>query len=279
MKNIKYFLTLGIVLISSAIIITGCGKKDNKEETTTINILGSSAKATDEKNAEEIAVQLQNCISHYESIYATKSVPYVIPDNGDDIIIEWKKDKSCDIKSENEAFNEIVKSAFKDFYCESKVKKGNYAKATISLCDPEERELGYTIEVTLGNAVNNYNKKTPEEIDEQHAEKLVDFIWDSINSYEQTDFFTNKEKDFLIPANGDDITIKWTGKNITDNDIQNERFKEIIESTTTDYMVESKVKNGTYAKATISLRDPQDSEYGYKIIVELGNSTANFPNY
>ncbi|MDE6252598.1 MAG: hypothetical protein K2M78_08170 [Lachnospiraceae bacterium] len=162
MKNFKYFLTLGIILVSGATVLTGCGVKDSKEETTTINIFGSSPEKTDEKNADEIAAQINNCICDYQSEtynYDTNSYNFLIPAGGDDIIIEWTSENVTENSIKNKRFKELIEKCFAGESLESKVKKGSFPKVTISLKDTNDPKQGYKITVELGEAtVNHYRQ-------------------------------------------------------------------------------------------------------------------------
>lgn len=103
--------------------------------------LGSSKKNTDKKNADEIASQLQTCITDYETENG-----YLISTSGKTITVTWSSaGASC---SANATFQGFVQSAITSS-TESKEQTGSYASATIALkgSDPVD---GYTITVKLG---------------------------------------------------------------------------------------------------------------------------------
>ncbi|MDE5782351.1 MAG: type II secretion system GspH family protein [Lachnospiraceae bacterium] len=108
--------------------------------------LGSSKKNTDKKNADELAAQIQNCISDFES---TDGNPYLgactIAWSGATATVTGGGAPAGTNKSFQTLLNDAITSA-----TESKETGGN-ASATIALKGTDASE-GYTITVKLGNA-------------------------------------------------------------------------------------------------------------------------------
>ena len=102
--------------------------------------LSKSKKNTDKKNADEIASQIQTCISDYESedggAYGTVGA----------CTIEWKESGAT---TTNATFQSYLNAAITS---STKSKEdGTYAKATISLKGTDATD-GYKVVVTVGNA-------------------------------------------------------------------------------------------------------------------------------
>ncbi|MCI6498554.1 MAG: type II secretion system GspH family protein [Lachnospiraceae bacterium] len=100
--------------------------------------LGSSKQKTDKKNADEIASQIQTCITDYET------------ENGylGDYSLTWTSSGlSAGSKT---AFEDIVKSAITSA-TQSKEDSSKYATATITQKDSADASKGYDVTVTLGN--------------------------------------------------------------------------------------------------------------------------------
>ena len=101
--------------------------------------LGSSKQKTDKKNADEIASQVQTCITDYET------------ENGylGDYTLTWT---SSGLSSgSNSIFDGIVESAITSA-TESKEVGSSYATADIEQKDSSDASKGYKVTVTLGNA-------------------------------------------------------------------------------------------------------------------------------
>lgn len=115
--------------------------------------LGSSKKSTDRKNADEIAAQVQNCISDFES---TDGNGYVISTGAASATINWSGNAVGTMTSiatpatGNDAFDDLLDDAITS---DTKSKEtGANATATITPKDTSDFGAGYTIAVTLGNA-------------------------------------------------------------------------------------------------------------------------------
>ena len=104
--------------------------------------LGSSKKNTDQKNADELASQLQTCITDYETTNG-----YLISTGGANITTTWTSSGSG---FANATFAGIVDAAITSS-TQSK-ETGAYASATITPKSSTDPSLGYTITVNLGNA-------------------------------------------------------------------------------------------------------------------------------
>lgn len=102
--------------------------------------LGSSKKNTDKKNADEIASQIQTCITDYETDNG-----YLL--NGSSMTIQWS---STGASSGNVTFDAILNSAITSA-TESKEVTNGYAKATLDMKNTSDAGQGYKITVTLGN--------------------------------------------------------------------------------------------------------------------------------
>lgn len=103
--------------------------------------LGSSKKNTDKKNADELASQIQTCITDYET------------ENGyiGACTITWSSTGASCTSGGNATFASMLNAAVTSS-TESKESKNSYASATVALKDSTRPEDGYTITVYLGNA-------------------------------------------------------------------------------------------------------------------------------
>lgn len=101
--------------------------------------LGTSKKNTDKKNADELASQIQTCITDYETT------------NGylGSYSLSWTS--SGLTAGSNTTFEGIVDSAITSSTASKEV-TGGYASATITPKDASDNSKGYTVSVTLGNA-------------------------------------------------------------------------------------------------------------------------------
>ena len=108
--------------------------------------LGSSKKNTDKKNADELASQLQTCITDYETENG-----YLIAKNGSSVTVTWKKNTASSTATGRADFDPIVNATITSD-TESKESTGKYATATISLKTSKDPVDGYDITVYLGNA-------------------------------------------------------------------------------------------------------------------------------
>lgn len=112
--------------------------------------LGSSKKSTDKKNADELAAQVQNCISDFES---TDGNGYV--SSGGNVTITWSGSTASALGANpaggtNPAFDELLNDAITS---DTKSKEtGGNASATIEPKDASDLGAGYKITVKLGNA-------------------------------------------------------------------------------------------------------------------------------
>ena len=99
--------------------------------------LGSSKKNTDKKNADELASQIQTCITDYET------------ENGyiGACSISWS---STGASTTNATFQSMLNAAITSSTA-SKENANSYATATVALKGSTGAD-GYTITVTLGNA-------------------------------------------------------------------------------------------------------------------------------
>jgi len=106
--------------------------------------LGKSKEKTDLKNADEIAVQLHNCITDYET---EQGVLIANPD--DVLLVDWDPNKLYFTTPVNVNFDKIINEVV-TAHTDSK-ETGGYAKATITR-NSDSVDAGYTIVVMLGNA-------------------------------------------------------------------------------------------------------------------------------
>ena len=102
--------------------------------------LGSSKKNTDKKNADELASQIQTCITDYET------------ENGyiGACTITWSKTGASCSKGGNATFASMLNAAVTSSTA-SKELNNSYASATVALKGSTGAD-GYKITVTLGNA-------------------------------------------------------------------------------------------------------------------------------
>lgn len=100
--------------------------------------LGSSKKNTDKKNADELAAQIQTCITDYET------------ENGyiGACSITWS---ATGASTTNVTFQSMLNAAITSSTASKEV-TNSYAKADVALKDSTRPEDGYKITVTLGNA-------------------------------------------------------------------------------------------------------------------------------
>lgn len=117
--------------------------------------LGSSKKSTDKKNADELAAQVQNCISDFES---TDGNGYV--SSGGNVTITWSGSTASvtgastpganSAGGTNPAFDKLLNDAITS---DTKSKEtGGNASATIEPKDASDLGAGYKITVKLGKA-------------------------------------------------------------------------------------------------------------------------------
>jgi type IV pilus assembly protein PilA len=119
--------------------------------------LGKSKKNVDVKNADEIATQLQNCITDFE----TEGV-YLIDINADPsakVTVEWTESKGAYIATVDSSEGSTEEEDFADIINRnvtaktvSKEVAGATAIATITLNRKDNQDYGYIVEVVLGNA-------------------------------------------------------------------------------------------------------------------------------
>lgn len=112
--------------------------------------LGTSKKNTDKKNADEIASQIQTCITDYETENG-----YLIGSTGaftaSPAVIQFSASGTNIGNSGNAGkFKDMVETAISSS-TQSK-EDSSYAKVTIKAKDTSDYGKGYTIEVELGSA-------------------------------------------------------------------------------------------------------------------------------
>ena len=126
---IELIIVIAIMAILIAVIAPNLTKYLSKSKTS-----------TDKKNADEIAAQIQTCITDFETENGSVG-PCTINWNGSTATVSGSSDDTNFAKALNSAITSST---------ESKETKGSYASAKVELKGSDASE-GYTIEVTLGS--------------------------------------------------------------------------------------------------------------------------------
>jgi type IV pilus assembly protein PilA len=141
-KNDKGFTLIELIIVIAIMAILVAMIAPNMTK-----YLAKSKQRTDQRNADEIASDLQICIADYESEYATTLIPP--GPAARPLTVTWTA--AGKYQSGIDEFDDIVNETITSS-TESKEVKGHLASATIELNDAYVASKGYKITVTLGNA-------------------------------------------------------------------------------------------------------------------------------
>lgn len=136
---IELIIVIAIMAVLVAIIAPNLSK-----------YLGSSKKNTDKKNADEIASQIQTCISDFESSQDATGSDYGYVYKTGTITLTWNSSGCTSAGSSNDTdFAKMLNDSITNS-TQSKEDKTKYATATIDLKGTSPAE-GYKIIVTINN--------------------------------------------------------------------------------------------------------------------------------